>query len=160
MYQNTVEPNLSEAEGLIIHRIASEHLMTFFEGGTCTTEDRRVPNDKNEHYYFCDNLNSIEKMHSYLEESFTKNIANQLITEINMFTVNDQLAFTPSSSGSMNDWENARGIILEKGNGRIIYKFTVPLVDYSDYPPAEVVIEYIYIESKGWRINNIPGNFK
>jgi iseA protein len=160
MPQNSHDSNLSEEEALRIHQVASKHLLNIFEGGTCSFEDRRVPNDNNEYYYFCDNLDTEEKMYNYLEEGFTYNIANHLINELDIFKVNGRLAFTPRSSGSMNDWENARGEIVEEKNGTIVYKFTVPLVVKSDYPPTEVIIEYIYVEGKGWRINNIPSNFK
>ncbi|MBA2939503.1 hypothetical protein HZF08_14400 [Paenibacillus sp. CGMCC 1.16610] len=159
MSQNSLNLSLSKEEALSIHDVAANYLLTINEGGTCSIEDRRVPNDKNEHYYFCTNLDSTEKMYNYLEEGFTHNIANQIINGLDIFEVNNRLAFTPRSSGSMNDWKNATGEILNEGNGTIAYKYIVPLVVKGDYPPAEVILDYVYVLGAGWRINNIPTNF-
>jgi len=151
---------LQVQEALNIHNSAVTHINTLAFGGECDLNERKVPRTSVE-YYYCEELNSPEKISKYLEEVFTNNETSQIMKDLKIKYYDGKPSFIPSDSGSMNDWTKANGTIIKQSKNQITYEFIVPLRIESTIPPAVVQIDYVYESGKGWRMNNIPSsNFR
>jgi hypothetical protein len=151
--QNTESPpELSQELALKLRAEGLEHLSTFIDGGSaCGQTEKKTPANKKGYYYYCSDLDTYEKMYQYLEETFTHDIAKNLIDSV--VVINNRLSYQGVGWGSNNEWSKASGMIVSRDEETIIYKFIVPnFVEES--PAAEIQIEYKYTPNKGWRINS------
>ncbi|MNI36406.1 hypothetical protein D3C73_904540 [compost metagenome] len=75
--------------------------------------EERLANDEY-YYYFCDDLDSRDKINDVLQKYFSKNFVHDTISTYSMIEVNNRLAFLPYEIGSMLEWDQAEGILVKE----------------------------------------------
>ncbi|NEU29242.1 tetratricopeptide repeat protein [bacterium LRH843] len=110
-------------------------------------------NEGNEYRYLSEDIDSNEKVLTYLEQSFSRDAAATFLEQTSFIIENGRLAQPNADGGSILNWENAVAIILSESEGEKTYQYTVPLGNTFD----TVTIEVSFIKGKdGWKLNTNP----
>jgi hypothetical protein len=105
--------------------------------------------------FICDEINSKEKIQSYLDEVFTPTLSNEIISHLKLREIDKKLAFSPGDWGSMLDWSSIKVIDTKYDRDKVIYRYKVGLFDTSAKPET-IEISFRYINKLGWRVDTDP----
>lgn len=148
-------PALDEKDALTLREEANaRYYSVFHDGGEECKDltDERLANDEY-YYYFCHDLDSLDKIKESLQTVFSKEVASELINSYPTEEINDKLAYLPYDAGSMLNWDEAKGTLSDDQTGMKKYEFIVPDLDGVT---ESIEIEFVYVENRGWRINTEP----
>lgn len=153
-------PALTKKEAMTLRNQAIIRFADITMSGGCSYgEIMEAATPDYDYYYFCEKLNTLEKLTSYLEEVFTGELTEELLKSRDVKVINNRLAFSVGDWGSMNDWANAKVNLKSRpSKDRVIYEFIVPDVDGNN--PESIEIEYVYVPDKGWRVVTAPRHYK
>jgi hypothetical protein len=150
-------PALDEKAALALRSEAiAKYYSVFHDGGEACGEpsDDRLANDEY-YYYFCNDLDSLEKIEEALHPFFTKDLASELVNSYPIKEIDGKLAFSPFDVGSMLNWDKATGTLKNEQMDVNVYAFVVPDLDGVT---ETIEIEFVYSENNGWKINTDPIN--
>lgn len=150
-----VIPTLNEEAALMLRTEAiAKFYSVFHDGGEDSAElnDERIANDEY-YYYFCDDLDSLEKINAALLPFFSKDIVSELVDWYPILEINGKISYQPYDVGSMLNWNKAKGTLKKDQADVKVYEFIVPDIDGVT---ETIEIEFVNINNSGWRINTDP----
>ncbi|AZS14045.1 DL-endopeptidase inhibitor IseA family protein [Paenibacillus lutimineralis] len=149
-------PTLNEEAALKLRTEAIAKFYSVFHdgGGSAELNDERIANDEY-YYYFCDDLDSLEKIKAALLPFFSTDIVSELVDSYPISEINGKLSYQPYDVGSMLKWDEAKGTLKKDQADVKVYEFIVPDIDGVTEP---IEVEFVNIENSGWRINTDPVN--
>ncbi|MFB0841346.1 DL-endopeptidase inhibitor IseA family protein [Paenibacillus oleatilyticus] len=156
--RNASVPELSEEAAIkLIEEARDRNYKLLQKGGPC--EDFTYVNTEDSGYgIICDEINSEEKIQSYLEEAFTPSIAQKIRNKLNLRYIGNELAFNPLDWGSMYDWGNIKVLESKKDGDQVTFFLKVGLLVASDEQKT-VAIKLKYMDKVGWRVDTEPKYF-
>ncbi|WP_218033994.1 IseA DL-endopeptidase inhibitor family protein, partial [Paenibacillus koleovorans] len=151
--------NLDTIEAVRLRNVAFEHYVNVKQGGSiCLNNELNTPVNNEGYYYFCSDLDSIDKLELYLNKVFIEQVTKQILESLNVKKINNKLAYQQADGGSMNDWAKATVKLINKEKNTCSYEFLVPTADGAK--SQIILVNYIYIENAGWRVGTTPGKLK
>ncbi|MCT2536220.1 IseA DL-endopeptidase inhibitor family protein [Aquibacillus koreensis] len=103
--------------------------------------------------YLGEDLNTDERLTVYLTETFTQEVVNEVINELNIVEIKGMLTQPIADRGSILEWGKANYQSIELAKATIKLNLNVPLGDTGEF--EEEIVELKYIEGIGWRINSL-----
>jgi len=102
--------------------------------------------------YYSKDIDSIEKMINYLNEVYTEEISKKIVKPKKEKIRDGRLYHEDGDMGTLMGWGNSDIKLIKSTDTIKTYEFKVPTVD--DYFEDRIV-ELVYVDGKGWRVNTI-----
>ncbi|WP_179223539.1 DL-endopeptidase inhibitor IseA family protein [Paenibacillus tyrfis] len=149
----------------LIKSLVTEAANRFFhtkEGGALPNakcDDRIITvNGKGGYQFFCEPLDTMDKLKAYLSEVFTDEIVDQLIAELNLVIVDNKIAMQTLGVVGGIDWEHATFKMIKREGNFYSYECTVPITGSDDSELRRMVL---FKDPKtGWKVASDPGQLK
>lgn len=152
-------PKLDNQRALEIRDEAiAKYYTVFADGGEqcSSTIEERIADEENYEYYFCEDLDTKEKIKDYFMKVYSEEIINNMLNTKAISEKDGKLTFLPQDIGSMFEWDQAKVTRTVEEQNKKIIEFMVPDVD----GVTEVIeIEFVYEETGVWKINTSPVEF-
>jgi hypothetical protein len=119
----------------------------------------------NEYRWLANSLETKAKYIAYLEEIYTPQQAaaffNKQLADGGLVEKDGKLAQPNADGGSLLNWGNSTVKLIQNGAQQKSFKLTVPFGDgTTGVAPTEKEIKIIFVEGKGWRIDELFGSIK
>ncbi|GAA0133209.1 hypothetical protein YSY43_00490 [Paenibacillus sp. YSY-4.3] len=109
------------------------------------------------YYYFCDDLNSREKLTAYLRTSYTESVVREMLDTNGIKVINDKLVYLPYEVGSLREWEEAKVIGITDFKEKSEITFEVPDVDGET---EVIIVDAVYETMEGkWKLDTAPWEY-
>ncbi|WLR52063.1 IseA DL-endopeptidase inhibitor family protein [Bacillus tianshenii] len=141
----------SDAEITALLASANEHYYYVLSGGNLAGKIEETAYNGTPYRYLGDDLSTLAKVQKYLEETFTPETANQILTELKIVEIASRAAQPNADGGSLLDWNRAKLDVISANETSIIYHATVPLGDTGESVEEEVTIQHL--DGAGWRVS-------
>jgi hypothetical protein len=102
--------------------------------------------------YLCSDLGTKKKFITYMNEVFTRNAIDRGIKKYKFTEVNGKLAQPNADSGSLLEWNKAKGKLIYQREGIRLYEYTVPYGEKVQFEKRKVT--FVKVGSQ-WQINAI-----
>lgn len=161
-----IDPNIpDDLPHDLIKSLVTEAANRYFhtkEGGAppnAKCDDRIITvNGKGGYQFFCEPLDTMDKLKAYLSEVFTDEIVDQLIAELNLVIVDNKIAMQTLGVVGGSDWEHATFKMTKREGNFHSYECTVPIAGSDDSELRKVVL--LKDPKNGWKVASDPSQLK
>jgi len=130
----------------------------FYDGGKkCKPlEERQIGDDPLGYYFFCDDMNTKDKIKEYLEPSYADALITEWVDSEMVVQQGGKLAYMPYDVGALTDWEKAKlsRVVEDKGSTKV-FEYDVPEAEGES---RLIQVPFIY-ENQKWKLNAHPVDF-
>lgn len=151
-----VAATFSEQDAIRLRAESFHRFQSFAESGgeQCGQDfDKRYTNVEN-YYFYCEDLDSEQKIKAYLQQVYTERVAEELMKQYPVKIIEGKAAYVPGDILVFYDWEKAAAAVKEDQGSTKLVEMVVP---NTLNERVTLSIEYVYlIEEQGWRINTAP----
>lgn len=104
--------------------------------------------------YLSSKIDTKGKLMTYLTQSMTSQVAEQLVEDLEILEYKGKLAQQEADIGSIEDWRKATAEIIKKETNKVQYRLTVPLGESTE--KIMYIVKYQFVENIGWKVNKKP----
>ncbi|WP_334078129.1 DL-endopeptidase inhibitor IseA family protein [Paenibacillus sanfengchensis] len=130
----------------------------FYDGGKkCKPlEERQIGDDPLGYYFFCDDMNTKEKIREYLEPSFADALITEWVDSDIVVEQDGKLVYRPYDVGALTDWDKAKlsRVVVDERDKKV-FEYDVPEAEGES---RLIQVPFIY-ENQKWKLNAHPVDF-
>lgn len=130
----------------------------FYDGGKkCKPlEERQIGDDPLGYYFFCDDMNTKDKIKEYLEPSYADALITEWVDSDTVVEKDGKLAYMPYDVGALTNWEEAKlsRVVEDKGSTKV-FEYDVPEAEGES---RLIQVPFIY-ENQRWKLNAYPVDY-
>jgi len=156
---NNTIPEINETMVLELVQQAIQHKIYVQRGGNWSGEAETFDYNGMEYRYFGEDLGNREKLLNYLQETFTREAAEEFIKHYNYIENNGRMAQPNADGGSILQWENAEVTLSQDAGNSKEYIFKVPYGFEDNLQFETISIRVAWVPETGWRVASWTGLF-
>lgn len=153
---------ISETTVLFLVQNAVAHYWHVSGGGKIMDSEEGYPDtffhNEIEYRYFGADLDTMEKLHLYLGEIYSKEAIDKYIESANIIEFEGKLAQPNADGGDLRMWEAAKIVKIEDKDNKKKCIIELPYPE-NVMEPEKVTVTIEKINDNKWVVSNVPGSF-